>query len=149
MIEQHLWNAYCSAVVTFVDDQHQRHVISPASGITGCWIEGSSTQEILIISAANPYSELISDEANLELERTMKALLDQQGFRYQDCQGQSPDGTWVERSIMVFDAPLEVIEQIGTDYEQNAIFCWTPNTWECISLVSEQHFVSGWSLQAS
>jgi len=147
MIEQELWDAYCSTVVTFVDDHNQVHAITPAPDITGSWIGDSSTPEILFVSAANPYSELMSDEANLELELRMKAQLDALGFRYQDCQGQSPDGAWIERSIMLFDAPLEVIKQIGTDYLQNAIFRWTPSTWECISLVSDQHFVSGWSLQ--
>jgi hypothetical protein len=61
----------------------------------------------------------------------------------QDCAGQSPDGQWVERSVMVFNAPLDVIKQMGANYLQNAIFSWTPQTWECISLVSDQHFVSG------
>jgi hypothetical protein len=44
---------------------------------------------------------------------------------------------------MVFNAPLDVIKQMGANYLQNAIFSWTPQTWECISLVSDQHFVSG------
>ena len=148
MIEQELWDAYCYTLVKFVDEQNQGFVITPSSVVVGEWVAGSATDEVLIISAANPYSELMSDEANLELERAMKAMLDQQGFRYQDCHGQSPDGAWIERSIMVFNAPLDAIKQIGADYLQNAIFRWTPGTWECISLVSDQHFVSGWKLES-
>jgi len=148
MIEQELWGAYCTTVVTFVGDENQRFVITPSPDLDGQWGGGWSTDQILIISAANPYSELMSDEANLELESQLKARLDQLGYRHQDCQGQSPDGAWIERSIMVFNAPLEVIKQIGSDYLQNAIFRWTPNTWECISLVSDQHFVSGWKLDS-
>lgn len=145
MIEQELWDAYCTTVVTFLDDHNQHCVVTPASEVSGSWIGGSANGEILIISAANPFSEMISDEANQELELTLKALLVEQGFHFRDCQGQSPDGTWVERSFMVFNAPLDAIRQIGADYLQNAIFRWTPGTWECISLVSDQHFVSGWS----
>ena len=48
---------------------------------------------------------------------------------------------------MVFNAPLDVIKQMGANYLQNAIFRWTPETWECISLVGDQHFVSGWRLE--
>lgn len=146
MIEQDLWDAYCSTLVKFVDEQNQGFVITPSSVVVGEWVAGSATDEVLIISAANPYSELMSDEANLALEVQMKARLDELGFRYQDCHGQSSDGQWVERSVMVFNAPLDSMKQIGADYLQNAIFRWTPEAWECISLVSDQHFVSGWSL---
>ena len=147
MIKKALWDAYCSTLVTFVDQQNQGFVIAPSSFVEGGWIGHRATNEVLIISAANPYSELISDEANLELELEMKARFDELGFRYRDCAGQSPDGKWVERSVMVFNAPLDVIKQIGAEYLQNAIFRWTPEAWECISLVSEQHFVSGWTLE--
>jgi Protein of unknown function (DUF3293) len=148
MIEQELWDAYCSTVVVFTDTAGQAQVVSPTAQKSGTWIGDNASDEILIISAANPYSELMSDEANLELELRMKAQLDAQGFHYRDCQGQSPDGQWVERSVMVFNAPLEVIKQLGTQYQQNAIFRWTAKAWECISLVSDQHFVSGWQLES-
>jgi hypothetical protein len=146
MIEQELWDAYCTTVVTFVDEQRQGFVITPSLVVVGEWVANRGTDEVLIISAANPYSELMSDEGNLALEVQMKARLDALGFRYQDCHGQSPDGQWVERSVMVFNAPLDVIKHMGANYLQNAIFRWTPETWECISLVSDQHFVGGWTL---
>jgi len=148
MIEQELWDAYCSTVVAFRDAAGEAQVVSPAAQNSGTWIGDGAADEILIISAANPYSKLMSDEANLELELRMKAQLDALGFHYRDCQGQSPDGQWVERSVMVFNAPLEVIKQIGMQYQQNAIFRWTAQAWECISLVSDQHFVSGWKVES-
>jgi len=51
-------------------------------------------------------------------------------------------------SFMVFNAPLEAVRQIGDSYLQNAIFRWTPHSWECISLVSDQHFVTGWKIES-
>ena len=149
MIEQELWDAYCTTVVTFVDDNGQGFVVSPADGVTGEWLGLGGAGEILIISAANPYSELISDEENLDLETRLKSQLSELGIRFHDCAGQSPDGQWVERSVMVFDAPLDVIKQLGAEYLQNAIFRWTPTAWECVSLVSAQHFISGWALDTA
>ena len=59
MIEQELWDAYCSTLVKFVDEQNQGFVITPSSVVVGEWIANSGTEEVLIISATNPYSELM------------------------------------------------------------------------------------------
>jgi hypothetical protein len=147
MISKSLWDAYCSTVVTFKDDENRLLKIIPTPGASGRWVDGSKIHEILIVSAANPYSEKLSDDANLKAERTMKSEFEKHGFEYRNCQGQSPDGRWVERSLMVLNAPLEAIKEIGESYLQNAIFRWTPHSWECISLVSDQHFVTGWKLE--
>jgi hypothetical protein len=77
----------------------------------------------------------------------MKAEFDKYTFNYRNCQGESSDGIWVERSIMVFIAPLETIKKIGEDYLQNAIVRWTPNSWESIRLVSNQRFLTGWKIE--
>ena len=143
-----LWEAYCSTVVTFKDDEKRNLKIVPANDMSGRWVDGSEIHEILIVSAANPYSEKLPDDANLKAERRMKAEFEKCGFKYRNCQGESPDGRWVERSFMVLNAPLEAIKSIGDDYLQNAIFRWTPHSWECISLVSDQHFVTGWKLES-
>lgn len=148
MIDNSLWDAYCSTVVTFTDDEKHHLKIVPTPGVSGRWVDGSEIHEIFIISAANPYSEKLPDDANLKAERRMKAEFEKYGFKHRICKGQSPDGRWTERSFMVFNAPIGAIKQIGEDYLQNAIFRWTPHSWECISLVSNQHFVTGWKLES-
>ena len=147
MIDDALWDAYCSTVVTFQDDENRNRKIVPAAGVAGRWIDGSDITQILIVSAANPYSEKLSEDANREAELSMKAELETLALKFRDCVGQSPDGQWTERSVMVFNAPLDAIKEIGEKYLQNAIFRWTPHSWECISLVSNQHFVTGWTLE--
>jgi hypothetical protein len=147
MIQKTLWEAYCSSVVTFKDDENRNLRIVPASGISGTWLDGPEINEIYIVSAANPYSKKLLNDSNLKSERMMKAEFDKNKFKYRNCQGESPDGIWVERSLMVFNAPLETMRKIGEHYLQNAIFRWTPSSWECISLVSNQHFTTGWKIE--
>jgi len=48
---------------------------------------------------------------------------------------------------MISSAPQGAIEALGDKYLQNAIFRWTPEAWEVISLVSDQHLVSDWELR--
>ena len=146
MIEQVLWDAYCSTHLKYTDEHHNDFHVVPTVSKSDTWPWGDEVPEIFIISAANPYSEKLSDEANLKYERRLKADLTKAGFKYHLCQGQSTDGRWVERSLMVINAPLPVIKQLGDEYLQNAIFRWTPHSWECISLVSDQHFVTGWTM---
>lgn len=147
-IPQALWDAYCSTVLTFTDDERNHHKLEPTPGQSGRWLIGSEINEVFIISAANPYSEKLSDDANVKFERQMIQELTKAQAKYRHCVGQSPDGRWKERSLMVFNAPLQRIKALADRYNQYAIFRWTPHSWECISLVSDQHFVTGWKLES-
>ena len=147
-IADSLWDAYCSTVLTFTDDERNQYKLIPTPGQSGKWLNGSEIKEVFIISAANPYSEKLSDDANARYERQMIQDLTKAKAKFRHCMGQSPDGRWKERSLMVFDAPVQAIKELGERYLQNAIFRWTPHSWEGISLVSNQHFVTGWTLVA-
>lgn len=146
MISQVLWDAYCTTTLGY-DGQDDKHVnLIPTADEYGDWPWGEELLEVFIISAANPYSEKLTDQENFKREQLLEADLDSAGFKYLPCRGQSPDGQWVEQSLLVIGAHLPSIRTFGAKYSQNAVFRWTPSTWECVSLISEQHFVTGWKL---
>lgn len=146
-IERELWIAYSETLLTYRDEQNYRRTLTPVLGDCDPWPWRNDLHEIFVLSAANPYSELMSEDVNVDFERRLKHDLEIAGYKYRPCHGASPDGKWVERSVMIINAPSGAIEKLGNKYEQNAYFRWTPETWEVVSLVSDQHLVSDWELR--
>lgn len=80
------------------------------------------------ITACNPYSQLIGDDANaarqLELARELRAL----GLTLFDSIGQHPAGNWpAEPGYLVPGLSLAVAKALGEKYEQNAILWCGPD----------------------
>ncbi|HCI12479.1 MAG: hypothetical protein A2063_07170 [Gallionellales bacterium GWA2_60_142] len=88
------------------------------------------------ITACNPYSRIIGDDANaarqLELARELHAL----GLTFFDSVGRHPAGNWpAESGYLVLGLPLATAKTLGEEFEQNAIlWCGSKATPELILL---------------
>jgi hypothetical protein len=148
MISNELWSAYCSTTVTFASHSGKKYTIIPSSE-PGEWPFDSSTVEAHVISAANPFSDKASDKSNQLAHAKLESQFEALGIVFLQCEGRSLDGMWIEPSLLALNPEERLIRQLGEEYKQNAIFRWTPLAWECISLVSTQHYESGWTLSIS
>ncbi len=74
-----------------------------------------------IITAHNPRSEAFSKEENDKRHELLLAHIQQGNYSFDSSLGQSPDGTWQEEGVIIFDIELAAALQIGRDFEQHAI----------------------------
>jgi hypothetical protein len=148
MISNELWSAYCSTAVTFESHSGKKFRINPSIE-PGEWPFDSGTVEAYVIGAANPFSDKASDESNQLAHMKLEGALDALSITFLQCEGSSPDGMWIEPSLLALNPEKRLIRQLGKEYKQIVIFRWTPLAWECISLVSKQRYTSGCSLSNS
>jgi hypothetical protein len=74
------------------------------------------------ITACNPFSEALSEEANTLAQESLLAELDVRNLAYLPGAGVDASGSWPgEPSILVLGLPLEDSMVLGTKYKQNAI----------------------------
>jgi hypothetical protein len=74
-----------------------------------------------LITAQNPFSQVLSEAENLERNRKMQLELEARSWAYGDSSGTSPDQAWREDGFVIWDAPLEDVLELGRRFEQNAI----------------------------
>lgn len=80
------------------------------------------------ITACNPYSRIVSNDANaarqLELEQELRAL----GLIFFDSVGSHPEGGWpAEAGYLALGLSLAAAKTLGERYEQNAILWCGPD----------------------
>jgi Protein of unknown function (DUF3293) len=74
-----------------------------------------------VLTAANPFSRHLSDDENAVRNREMKLEIEKTGFKHDWSYGEQSDHSWREDGFVIFDAPLEVMLELGRKFEQNAI----------------------------
>lgn len=80
------------------------------------------------ISACNPYSRLISDDANAEHQLELARELGGLGLTFLDGVGAHPEGGWPpESGYLVPGLSLAAARALGERYEQNAILWCGPD----------------------
>lgn len=104
---------------------------------------GAHIQEVWIITADNPYSELLSTEENLQRQRSLHTALSEKGIDVLEALCCSPDGSWSEFSFAI---PAEIenvikvqdaVHELSRSFGQNAVFKITPSTLSVISTLGE------------
>lgn len=74
------------------------------------------------ITACNPWSQALDEEANAERQAELARELTRRGFTFIHGIGQHPSSQWPgEASFLVFGISLEAAKSLGSDCEQNAI----------------------------
>jgi len=149
-ISDHTWQSYCQTVIQFHPQNtpvEKRINIQSAVEGGGDWVWGDSVSEVFVLSAGNPYSELLSDIENIGREAELVKLVKASGINFENCLGMSPDEEWIERSLLLWNVDKTVVRDWGNQFEQNAYFRLTPQTFEVISLVDSRHHNSGWQSQ--
>ena len=88
---------------------HKRHRVDYSAYITAC----------------NPFSQILDDEANAERHADLGHELGQRSLASIEGIGQHPSNQWCgEASYLIFGLTLEAAKTLGTRLEQNAII-WT------------------------
>jgi hypothetical protein len=73
------------------------------------------------ITAWNPFSQQCDESENAKRQAELMHDLTKLGLRYGDGVGRHPSGDWEEPSLFVLSISLEVAQELGIKYEQNAI----------------------------
>jgi hypothetical protein len=74
-----------------------------------------------IITAHNPRSEAFSKEENDKRHQQLLERVQQNNYRFDSSVGASPDGSWQEEGVVIFDIEVATALKIGRDFEQHAI----------------------------
>lgn len=82
---------------------------------------------IHVITAHNPFEELLSDEENKHRNNALLSELNKCDAEIKPVTGQSPSGDWQEKSFAVYGLTREQACEIARKYQQRAIFELTVN----------------------
>jgi Protein of unknown function (DUF3293) len=74
-----------------------------------------------LITAQNPFSQLLSETENADRNQRMRLEIQAQGWAYGDSSGIAADQHWREDGFVIWDAPVEQVLELGRRFEQNAI----------------------------
>jgi Protein of unknown function (DUF3293) len=74
-----------------------------------------------VLTAANPFSQQLSDDENAARNFQLKLEIEKLGFEFDWSYGEQSDHSWREDGFIVFDAPLSVTLELARKFEQNAI----------------------------
>lgn len=90
----------------------------------------------LWITACNPYSLLVGNDANAARQLELAQDLREFGLTFFDSVGRHPAGNWpAESGYLVLGLPLAIAKTLGEKFEQNAIlWCGSKATPELILL---------------
>lgn len=81
-----------------------------------------SVSSSAFITACNPYSKILDDQANTSRQADLAKALEARGFEYMDSVGQHPDNNWPpEPGYLILGISLEDASELGNGFEQNAI----------------------------
>lgn len=95
--------------------------------IDGRWIEASTlplagaAEAAALISACNPYSEVLTDNENSQRHQRLQQDIDTSGCRWWAARGRSADRSWVEPGFLVL-APLARIDAWARAFAQHAVW---------------------------
>lgn len=74
------------------------------------------------ITACNPYSQMLTDEANRQRQAELASTVNTMGLTGYVGEGRHPDGTWpAEPSFLVLGIDLAGAQALGRRFEQNAV----------------------------
>lgn len=147
IIQPELVNAYSESVISIqIDDLHS-WVIKASNAETGSASFhnsfGANIQELWVITAGNPFSELLSTEENLQRQRTLHTALSEKGIDVLEALCSSPDGSWSEFSFAVLAEKVNAltiqnaVHELARFFGQNAVFKITPSVLSVISTLGD------------
>lgn len=102
-----------------------------------------------VITASNPYSQVLDAADNAARNAALVRDLDAAGLAHLDAVGRSPDGTWHEQSFAVVDADEDTVLDLADRYDQHAVYAWTPHEWAVVwaGIHRGERDVAGWRLR--
>jgi len=77
---------------------------------------------VYVITAVNPFEEVLSDTQNAHRNNALRSLLKSRGLKFIEVFGQSPDGKWVEPSFAVSGISRATACALSHLFRQRAFF---------------------------
>ncbi len=74
-----------------------------------------------LITAANPFSTVLSDVENRARNQQMQRILEQLGLQFGPSLGTNRAGNWQEHGFVIWDVPETFVLNLGQQFDQNAI----------------------------
>jgi hypothetical protein len=102
------------------------------------------TTHVHVVTAANPFSRVLSDAENDRRNAELTGVLRDIGTTVTSAQGRSPDGAWAEPSFAIFDADEDLVLGLARRYEQHAVYLWTPEARSIVAADGAVLVRQGW-----
>ena len=125
-------------------DQPSYVVGAAAEGITGVW--PFDTADAWVITAFNPRSEPLTAARNAERHEQLREALAAAGYEPIESVGRQPDGEWEETGFVVPGIDETTVTALAEQFEQNALFHWTPDAWSIHGVLQPGRRRFGWHL---
>lgn len=105
-------------------------------------------ETVFIITAHDPGGKPATAEANAADEQRLSATLDALGVTRHRAEGGGSEWVHVEASELVVGVNEATALRLGREYDQVAIFGWSPQAWEIIACKEARRTTLGWRLHS-
>ena len=144
--DEYPWTAYRRTHVEVQFHDGSTHLLEQADGEVDHW--PFNADEVWILTAFNPKSELLSQEENGKRHKELGKQLDELELFYFEARGFDPQGEanqpWSEDGYGVIGDVGEVVMQLAEQWQQNAVFVWREHEWVIKGVLLEGECKSGW-----
>ena len=114
--------AYESTIFVVSDSPEVALHIGDGASTHSEWLNRHKAKTATIITAFNPFSAALSEEANEVRQKTLKSQVRAAGLSYLEAAGHDPSGKWPpEASICVWDAPENLLDDWLIEFGQYAV----------------------------
>ncbi len=139
------WGAYTTAVVR-LDSPGGVVWLRPApiTRIDGRYPDPDG-RPISVITAHNPCGRLASGATNAAAQAHLESQLRQRGLTWWPAAGGDPPWTHVEASVALIGIPEADAIALGTEFNQDAIFVFTPADRRIVSCRGDRVEITGWA----
>lgn len=104
--------------------------------------------EAWIITACNPRSVPLLEAENASRHASLGLRLAELKATAFESEGRDPhDGSWSEIGYCVLGLNFATIHALAEEFDQNAVYRWTPDVFETIGVVMPGHSARGWKLR--
>ena len=140
------WAGYARTVVQIARVGEPDLIVRGApSGASGGW-PWASPDPVHILTAWDPGTDLLGEQENREREAALEAELQHLGpAAWWPAVGVDPVSGHREEGLAVQGLAEHVVRQVGSRYDQDAVFSWTPSEWAIVACLGGRRLVLGWS----
>ena len=138
-----IWAAYEATHLHVLPDGETEFVVTSTTADTvDPW--PFESDDVWVITACNPRSKLLDDDVNSERHEQLREVLTTAGYHPIESVGRQPDGDWQEEGFVVPGIDEETVTRFALQFEQNAVFHWTPSSWSIHGVLQPGRHTIGW-----
>lgn len=115
--------------ITVIEISFENKILSPRE-LYKIW-----ESDFFMITAANPFSQLLAENENRRRNQMLYDLLSPQFSEILSAIGRDPEGTWIEHGWIVRASNVTQLVALAQHFQQNAIFRFTSDKKEVVLCV--------------